>query len=105
MFLFSLELSGTKLLDVVFQESCESFKFEVGRFLNGLQIEAEYRMIEAAVVRAVEEKHESESKVLDLQQEVRWFQPNPLFFCTPGFNAITSCSSPRGPPTTGSVEP
>jgi len=75
------------------------------RLLNGLQIEAEHRLIEAAVVRAVEEKHESESKVLDLQQEVRWSQPNPLFFCTPGLHAITSCSSPRGSPTKGSVKP
>jgi hypothetical protein len=38
------------------------------------QVEAENRLIEAAVVRAVEEKHESESKVLDLQQEVRCSQ-------------------------------
>jgi len=36
------------------------------------QVEAENRFIEAAVVRAMEEKHESEAKVLDLQQQVRW---------------------------------
>ncbi|KAG0623281.1 hypothetical protein M758_3G162200 [Ceratodon purpureus] len=83
----------------------QSLELERQRASSFGQIEAEYRMIEAAVVRAVEEKHESDCKVLDLQQEVRWSQPNPLFFCTPGFNAITSCSSPRGPPTTGSVEP
>jgi hypothetical protein len=62
-------------------------------------------MIEAAVVRAGEEKYESESKVLDLQQEVRWSQPNPLFFCTPGMHAIKSSSSPSGPSTPGLMKP
>lgn len=46
------------------------------------QVEAENRFIEAAVVRAMEEKHESESKVMDLQHQVRWSQPNTLFFST-----------------------
>ncbi len=34
------------------------------------QVEAENRCIEAAVVQAVEQKQESEAKVLGLQQEV-----------------------------------
>lgn len=73
--------------------------FERQQICSFGQVEAYNRMIEAAGLRALEEKHENESKILALQQEVRWSQPNPLFFCTPGLHAITSCSSPRGPST------
>ena len=47
-----------------------------------MQVEAENRLIEAAVVRAVEEKHELESKVSDLQQEVCCLHPNLFFLST-----------------------
>lgn len=73
--------------------------FERQQICSFGQVEAYNRMIEAAGLRALEEKHENESKILALQQEVRWSQPNPLFFCTPGLHALTSCSSLRGPPT------
>lgn len=42
------------------------------------QVETENRFIEAAVIRAMEEKHESESKAMDLQQQVRWSQLSSL---------------------------
>lgn len=83
----------------IYPDMCTMCNFvEKSDRLSG-QVEAENRWIEAAVVTAVEQKHESESKVLELQQEVRWSQPNPLFFCTPGLHAITSSSSSKGPAT------
>ncbi|XP_024363982.1 uncharacterized protein [Physcomitrium patens] len=48
----------------------QQLEIERQRLCSFGQVDAENRLIEAAVVRAMEEKHESESKVLDLQQEV-----------------------------------
>ncbi|KAG0554127.1 hypothetical protein KC19_12G064900 [Ceratodon purpureus] len=48
----------------------QQLEMERQRVCSFDQLEAENRLIEAAIVRAVEEKHESESKVMDLQQEV-----------------------------------
>lgn len=58
------------------------------------QVESENKLMEAAVVRAVEEKHEIESQVLGLQQEVHCSRYNYLLL-SPSACAFVKNSSEK----------